>query len=63
MTEGELKNAERRALNILDGWVDTTGFVQKNTGYYYELQGIIEDAVKCGAQAACGVHEPLPSEK
>ncbi len=63
MTTGELENAERRALNIIDKWNDVTGFVVKNTGYYYELQGIITDAVKCGAQAACGMTEVLESEK
>ena len=63
MTQGQLSNAIRRALNILDGWNDTTGVVTKNTGYYYELQGVIEDAVRCGAQAASGVHEVLPSEE
>ena len=63
MNAGELKDAERRALNIFGAWVETTGFVQKGTSYYYELQSIVEDAVKCGAQAACGVHEPLDCER
>ena len=63
MKAGELKDAERRALNILDKWNDCTGVVPRGGSYYYELQGVIEDAVKCGAQAACGVHEPLESEK
>jgi len=63
MTEGQLANAIRRALNILDGWNDVTGLVAKETGYYYELQGVIEDAVRCGAQAASGVYEALTSEK
>lgn len=63
MKTGELKDAERRALNIFDKWNDCTGVARRGSGYYYELQGVIEDAVKCGAQAACGVHEPLESEK
>ena len=62
MKAGQLKDAERRALNILDKWLETTGVVSKDGGYYYELQGVVEDAVKCGAQAACCVHEPLESE-
>lgn len=62
MTNGELAGATRRALNLFDQWNDVTGFVVKNTGYYYEIQGCIEDAVKCGAQAASGVHEPLGPE-
>jgi hypothetical protein len=63
MTQGELAGATRRALNIFDQWVDSTGFVTKHTGYYYELQGCIEDAVKCGAQAAAGVYERLDTEE
>lgn len=63
MKVGELKDAKRRALNILERWVDVTGLVEKNEGYYYELQGLIEDAVDCGAQAASGVRIELDSEK
>lgn len=63
MNQGEMNNAKRRALNILDEWVDVTGAVVKHTSLYYELQGIIEDSVHCGAQAALGVHEALESEK
>jgi hypothetical protein len=63
ITKGELESAKRRALNLFDKWNDVTGFVPKHTGYYYELQSVIEDAVHCGAQAAVGVHELLESEK
>ena len=63
MNAGELKDAERRALNLFDAWNDVTGVFKRGTGYYYEIQGVIEDAVKCGAQAACGVMEKLPSEE
>jgi hypothetical protein len=62
MNKGQLKDAQRRALNLFDKWNDITGFVQKGTGYYYELQACIEDAVECGVQAALGVDEPLESE-
>lgn len=62
MNNGQMKDAQRRALNILDRWIDDTGFVQKGTGYYYELQGVIEDAVHCGSQGALGVHNLLDSE-
>ena len=44
MTRGELQNAKRRALNIFDDWVAVTGVVGMNTGYYYEIQSLIEDA-------------------
>ena len=63
MTRGELDSAIRRALNIFDEWVDVTGFVTKHTGYYYEMQGLIEDAVHCGAQQATGDFKKLESEK
>jgi hypothetical protein len=62
MTKGEMNDAARRALNILDKWIDVTGVMPRGTSYYYELQGVIEDAVHCGAQAALKVHEPLESE-
>lgn len=62
MSKGEMNDAQRRALNILDKWIDVTGIIPKATSYYYELQGIIEDAVHCGAQAALNTHEPLESE-
>ncbi len=31
-----------------DKWNDVTLFVTPHTGYYYELTGIIEDAVEFG---------------
>lgn len=62
MKRGELANAKRRALNIFDSWNNITGYVTEHTSYYYELQSIIEDAVECGAQAACGVYEKLECE-
>lgn len=63
MTNGEMKDAKRRALNILDDWLHATGAIPKGCGWYYELQAVIEDACECGAQAALGVHEKLYSEK
>lgn len=63
MKTGELNNAVRRALNIFDQWVDTTGFVEPHTGYYYELQGLMEAAVHCGAQAATGDYKKLEVEE
>lgn len=63
MKQGELDNAKRRALNLFDAWNNITGFVTEHTSYYYELQGIIEDAVECGAQAALGIHQLLDSEE
>lgn len=63
MTKGQLDNAKRRALNILDKWNDVTGVFNRDTSWYYEIQGVIEDAVECGAQAATGIHELLAVEK
>lgn len=63
MTGGQVRDAQRRALNILDTWLDATGVIAKGTGYYYELQGVVEDAVHCGAQAACNMHVQLDSEE
>ena len=63
ITRGEMDFAKRRALNIFDAWNDCTGVVEKFSSYYYEIQGVVEDAVECGAQAACHVHEQLESEE
>ena len=62
MKMGQVSDALRRALNKFDEWNDVTGIVEKHTGYYYEMQGVIEDALHCGIQAALEVNGPLPSE-
>jgi hypothetical protein len=62
-TIGEVDFAKRRALNNFDKWNDITGFVDKFTGYYYEIQSLIEDSVEIGIQQAIGVYEDLESEK
>ena len=63
ITKGRIATARRRAENKLDEWNDIAGIFVKNTGYYFEIQSVIEDAVHCGVQAALEVEEPLPSEK
>ena len=62
MTIEELENAKRRALGILDQWIDVTGVINKRSSYYRQLQAVVIDAVHCGAQAATGITEPLESE-
>ncbi len=62
MTQGELDNAIRRALNLLDDWNEVTDVPPRHSTYYYELQGVITDAVHCGAQAATGDYKKLESE-
>ena len=52
MTKGELDYAIRQAFNHFDEWNHVTGFVPMGCGYYYEIQGIIEAAVKIGAKIA-----------
>lgn len=52
MNKGQVGKAQRIALNVFDKWNDVTGFVPENTGYYYEILSIIEDAVHIGAQMA-----------
>lgn len=63
MQKGQIDNAVRRAFNIFDKWNDITGLVPKYGGYYYEFQGVIEDAVHCGIQGALEIEELLDSEK
>lgn len=55
MTKGESDYAKRKALEIFDAWLDVTGCIDRFTGYYYELSGIIEDAVEIGSMTALGV--------
>lgn len=62
-TKGEVDFAIRRALNILDQWNNVSGVVTPFTSHYYELQGVIEDAVHCGIQVALGIHARLETEK
>jgi hypothetical protein len=63
MTLKQMEDAKIRALTIFDQWNDVTGAVAKNTGWYYELQSVIEDAVECGVQAGLGIFMPLQVEK
>ena len=63
MKVGEVESAKRRALNLFDKWNDVAGVVQKDTGYYYELQGVILDAVDCGIQQALNDFKPLDGEE
>lgn len=52
MKKGEVDYAVRQAYNIADEWLKDTGVIEMNTGYYYELQGVIENAVHVGLQMA-----------
>jgi hypothetical protein len=52
MTKGELDYAIRQSLNNFDKWNDVTGCFPKGTSYYYEIQGIVQDAVKIGSKMA-----------
>ena len=52
MKRGEMDYAKRMALNSFDKWNDSTGFFEKGTSYYYEVQSVIEDAVKIGIKVA-----------
>lgn len=61
-TLGEIEYAIRRALNKFDQWNDVTGYVPKFSGYYYEIQSVIVDAVHCGFQRALDDERSLPSE-
>jgi hypothetical protein len=53
MTKGAVNYAIRQALNNFDEWNDVTGYFTKGSGYYGEIQGVIEDAVRIGAKIAC----------
>ena len=63
MQKGQIERAKRRALVIFDEWIRTTGVFHEHGSYRYEIEGITEDAVHCGAQEALGVYEKLESEQ
>ena len=52
MKKGQVESAERKALNEFDKWNGVTGCLQEHTGYYYEMQAVIKDAVHIGIQMA-----------
>jgi len=58
-----LNGAMARAQAIFDNWNDLVGFVDKSNSYYREMLGLLDDAVKCGFQAARNQHQELESEK
>jgi hypothetical protein len=55
MTRGEFERAKRRALTILDNWLDVTGAIPEGNTWIDELESIVEDAVDIGARAASGI--------
>lgn len=52
MQKGKIENAERIALNQFDKWNEVSGVIQEHTGYYYELQALMKEAVHIGIQMA-----------
>lgn len=62
MLQKKLDKAIDRALKMFDKWNDVANCFQKDTGYYFEIQGCIEDAVKIGMQSMTK-YEELESEK
>lgn len=62
VTFGMLARAKRRALNILDEWLEVTGAIDKHSSWHSEVEGVVEDAVEIGVQTAYGLNQPLESE-
>lgn len=52
MKRGQVEKAERLALNMFDRWNDVAAVIQEGSGYYYEAQSCIIDAVHIGIQMA-----------
>ncbi len=52
MKAGQVEEAERIALNQFDKWNDVTGYTQKHTSYYYEMQAVVKESVHIGIQMA-----------
>lgn len=63
MNRGEVANAIRNGLNRFDEWNDVTGVIEKNTGYYWEMQGVIEQVVRETIQLTLGLNPDPTSTK
>lgn len=55
MQKGEIEYGIRKALEHFDRWNDCTVAIEPLSPYYYEVLGVIEDAVKIGARVAAGL--------
>jgi len=54
-----LERAQRTNNRLFDAWNDSTGLFPKNTGYRYEIESLLEDAVQIGYEAALKIpHKP-----
>ena len=54
MQQGQQDYAIRKALEHFDRWNACTDAFELFSPSYYEICGVIEDAVKIGARVACG---------
>ena len=52
MNNGQVKFAERKAMELFDQWNECVGMFVPGTGYYGEIEACIIDAVHCGIQMA-----------
>lgn len=52
MNKGQVRYAERKAMENFDRWNEVVGMFKPTTGYYAEIEGVIEDAVHIGIQMA-----------
>lgn len=52
MNKGNVDDAERKALNVLEEWNEVTGALDVNGSWYRECQSVVEDAVHIGIQMA-----------
>jgi hypothetical protein len=62
MRSRELDLAKRRALSLFHEWNRVTGAIHQDSSWLWEMEGVLEDAVLCGAQAASGVYSRLYDE-
>lgn len=52
MTRAQVVYAQRKAMDAFDKWNDVAGVIETNSGYYSEIEAVIEDAVHIGIQMA-----------
>ena len=51
----KLQRAQRVSKSLFDIWNSVTGWFPHNSGYYYEIMSILDDAVQVGYEQAMGM--------
>lgn len=50
-----LRRAQRTSKSLFDLWNSVTGWFPEDSGYYYEIMSLLDDAVQIGYEQALGI--------